>query len=156
MDSTTTSTTACRSSVMPAIGALPGAASACRAFVRATLMVWGLNGDLADDVELVSNELVINSIAASTGADGRPAYRDGQMPLVGIGLRRNDASRTLRVEVWDTAEGKPELRRADDLAESGRGLAIVRELSRDWGWYPDGRSGKFTWAEFSLPGCRDA
>jgi hypothetical protein len=39
----------------------------------------------------------------------------------------------LRIEVRDPADGLPEQREADELAEDGRGLAIVAALSARWG-----------------------
>lgn len=58
----------------------------------------------------------------------------------------------LTIEVWDQAPGMPVLRNAGPLAESGRGLAIVDDLtSGAWGYRPAvGQRGKCVWAELPL------
>jgi anti-sigma regulatory factor (Ser/Thr protein kinase) len=51
------------------------------------------------------------------------------------------------VEVADrSGPGVPELRRADDEAEGGRGLQLVEWLSARWGWHRD-RGQTVTWFE---------
>ncbi|MBA3266685.1 MAG: ATP-binding protein [Acidimicrobiia bacterium] len=55
---------------------------------------------------------------------------------------------TLRVEVRDTAEGRPAVVDAGPDAERGRGLAMVDALAEAWGVEPDGH-GKVVWFEIS-------
>ena len=51
------------------------------------------------------------------------------------------------VEVADrNGAGVPDLRRADDEADGGRGLQIVERLSARWGWHRD-RGQTVTWFE---------
>ncbi|MEU4540488.1 ATP-binding protein [Streptosporangium sp. NPDC023825] len=38
------------------------------------------------------------------------------------------------MDVHDACIAVPRLRRTGDLEISGRGLAIVQDLSRNWGW----------------------
>lgn len=117
------------------VGALPTAARLARAFTLAIVANWGLSS-LADDCELVIGELVANVVQAATSADGRPWYDErGRLPLLWVRLM-SDGVR-LRLEVWDNLPvdlGAPQPRRPTRNEESGRGLGIVRELSRDWGW----------------------
>ena len=134
------------SSVMPPLGALPTAAAAARAHVRAVLETWGVEVGLAYDVQTVVSELVANAVNASTGPDERPLYADGRMLVVWLRLLADGA--TLRAEVWDEAPGVPVRRVAGESATSGRGLdQVVAGLSAKWGWFP-AQSGKCVWAEF--------
>ncbi|HEY2265362.1 MAG TPA: ATP-binding protein [Streptosporangiaceae bacterium] len=96
------------------------------------------------------SELAANGVNASTGADGRPAYLDGRMPVIRVGLFASEA--ILVAEVWDQARGVPVRKSAGEADESGRGLDMVHELTNArWGWYhaPSG-PGKCVWAEFSI------
>jgi anti-sigma regulatory factor (Ser/Thr protein kinase) len=136
------------SSVMPPLAALPPAASAARAHVRATLAMWKIS-HLTDVAEAVVSELVANAVNASTDEHGEPVYREGQILLLLIRLRVDGAN--LLAEVWDQAEGVPVLKTTDLSAESGRGLAMVGAFSDSWGWYPTERQpGKCVWARISL------
>jgi len=136
------------SSVMPPLAALRTAASTARAHVRSTLAVWEIS-DIADMAEAIVSELVANAVNASADEHGRPLYREGQILLLWVRLRAD--GRELLAEVWDQASGAPVLKSADSNAESGRGLAMVRELSDTWGWYPTERQpGKCVWATISI------
>lgn len=58
----------------------------------------------------------------------------------------SDKERVL-IEVWDGDDRMPEAGDSDPLAESGRGLLLVENLSQEWGTYrPEGASGKVVWA----------
>jgi two-component sensor histidine kinase len=104
---------------------------------------------LAGVTEEVVSELVANAVNASTDEHGQPRYRDGQILLLWIRLRADAAN--LLAEVWDQAEGAPVLQAADLSAESGRGLAMVGELSDTWGWYPtEPQPGKCVWARIAI------
>jgi len=134
--------------VMPPLAALRTAASTARAHVRSTLAVWEIS-DIADVAETIVSELVANAVNASADEHGQPLYRDGQILLLRVQLRTD--SRDLLAEVWDQAPGAPVLKTASPTAESGRGLAMVSELSDTWGWYPTERQpGKCVWAKISI------
>jgi hypothetical protein len=135
------------------VGALPTAARLARAFTRTVAADWGLSC-LADDCELVIGEMVANVVQAATAADGMPWYDErGRLPLLWVRLL-SDGLR-LRVEVWDNlpvALGVPEQRRPTKNEESGRGLGIVGELSRDWGWdHVPSQGAKRVWALIEHP-----
>jgi anti-sigma regulatory factor (Ser/Thr protein kinase) len=133
---------------MPPLAALRPAASAARAHVRATLAMWGIS-HLAEDAEAIVSELVANAVNASTDEYGQPVYREGQILLLWVRLRADGMN--LLAEVCDQASGAPVVKTAGDDAESGRGLAMVGELSDMWGWYPTERQpGKCVWARISI------
>jgi anti-sigma regulatory factor (Ser/Thr protein kinase) len=136
------------SSPMPPLAALRTAASTVRAHVRSTLAVWEIS-HLTDVTEAIISELVANAVNASADQHGRPLYRDGQILLLWVRLRA-DATGVL-AEVWDQAPGTPALKTTDLTAESGRGLAMVEELSDTWGWYPtEHQPGKCVWAKIGI------
>jgi hypothetical protein len=125
------------------LGALPTAPRLARRFTTMILAGWGLaatpgNPDLAGTAELVVSELASNVIRAATGADGNPRYDgDGRLPLLWLRLLAGRAR--VQVEVWDDAPpelGVPQPRRAAADDETGRGLALIRELSLSCGWSP--------------------
>jgi len=138
------------SSLLPALGALRTAPATARGHVRGTLAAWRLN-DLSYVVELVVSELAANGVNASAGPDGRPAYLDGRLPVIRVGLFTDGA--VLVAEVWDQAGGVPVRKSADDADESGRGLDMVHELTgARWGWHHATTGpGKCVWAEFPIP-----
>ncbi|WP_052390968.1 ATP-binding protein [Streptomyces sp. NRRL B-24484] len=53
----------------------------------------------------------------------------------------------LHVTVTDNSPRRPE-QAFVDLAESGRGLALVEDLAKAWGWYPEG-AGKVVWFDIA-------
>jgi anti-sigma regulatory factor (Ser/Thr protein kinase) len=132
------------SSATPPFAALPTAAGMARGHVRAVLAGWGLSG-FADAIELVASELVANAVTASARM---PAT---VRPLL-IRLCLFTDGNVLTVEVWDQAPGVPVLSPPDGLAESGRGLAIIDDLTGGrWGSQPAiGQPGKCVWAGVPL------
>jgi anti-sigma regulatory factor (Ser/Thr protein kinase) len=112
------------------IATSPGTA---RASARAQLCAWG-RGDLAEAAEAVVSELATNAVQASERA---------ATPIV---LRLVLTTRSVFVEVFDSAPGCPAPRPQGPAAESGRGLQIVAALAADFGWNPT-PTGKVVWAE---------
>ena len=116
-----------------------------REHVTSRLKEWGLS-DHTDLSLLFVSELVTNSGAAVRRCPwqvGLPPVRVWVLGRAGL----------VKVLVWDGVTGPPVPREAGPEDESGRGLFLVRELSRDFGWYhppesyaPDYRGGKVTWA----------
>ncbi|WP_052434492.1 ATP-binding protein [Streptacidiphilus melanogenes] len=92
--------------------------------------------DALSDAEVVLTELVANSVTAS--------HIDA---IVSVVARQLVGS--LLIEVTDSCERPPRRRDASALDEEGRGLHLVAQLSRSWGWYPEPQ-GKTVWA--LLPG----
>jgi len=102
---------------------------------------------LADLAGLVVSELVTNAVRAST-VRGGPLYIDGRVAVVRLVLL-SDRSR-LVAEVYDQVPGFPVIREPRPDAEGGRGLLVVAQSARQWGWNPlIGQHGKVVWAELS-------
>lgn len=91
-----------------------------------------------DDVLLVVSELAANAVlhALTRGETGE------------VRLIQTDAFVEVRVRSPLRTGTMPRVRRAEDLAESGRGLLLVEALADDWGTRADG--GWVTvWARFT-------
>ncbi|WP_406175037.1 SpoIIE family protein phosphatase [Streptomyces sp. NBC_00996] len=110
----------------------PKAAGQARGYVRAQLSRWDLE-ELQMTTELLVSELVGNVVRHAGG----PAT---------LRLLR---SRTLICEVSDGSPTMPQIRRAADTDEGGRGLQLIAALAERWGarYTP---AGKCIWAEQSL------
>jgi anti-sigma regulatory factor (Ser/Thr protein kinase) len=104
------------------LGAYDKAPGSARGHARNILAEWRLAA-FAEKVTLIASELVTNSIAAT----GKVAWPAG-LPPVRLWLLAGPDG--VLVAVWDAvAEMPPPPRRAEELAEAGRGLWIVREIS---------------------------
>ncbi|MEV6861567.1 ATP-binding protein [Streptosporangium subroseum] len=90
------------------------------------------------DIELAASEMVTNSVVHSLSSNGA---------LVTVVLI--DLGDAVRIEVIDAGSPPwPHVLR-DELAESGRGLFLVNELSRGrWSHYAD-EAGRTVWAEIA-------
>ena len=110
----------------------PPSVARARNFVADLLIHHGLP-HLVDDVRLVVSELATNAIMhAQTGFS--------------VTLRGFDGF--VVVEVHDGSQAGPFLRASPSLDTSGRGIAIVKALSRDWGVNEYEGGSKAVWAEF--------
>ena len=87
------------------------------------------------------SELAANAIEHT--ASGR-----GGMFTVEVGRRRDGMAFVAVVD--DGAPTAPAVTDVDDLAEGGRGLALVAACSSRWGFHDDAR-GRTVWAEVSWP-----
>ncbi|MGW0706689.1 ATP-binding protein [Streptomyces sp. NPDC002643] len=117
----------------------PRAPGVARATLRAVLGPHDL-AELTPTAELLTSELLTNAVRAET------AYGDGR----DVAVRFELSGAELRVEVSDSAGGKPELRCAEDGDECGRGLVLVDALADDWGVAPRHGAGKVVWALLAL------
>jgi Stage II sporulation protein E (SpoIIE)/Histidine kinase-like ATPase domain len=95
---------------------------------------WGLD-DLIPTTELLVSELVTNAVKYSRG--------DVTLRLVN--------EKALVCEVLDSSAALPRLRQANGDDENGRGLQVVRQLSKRWGARRT-TAGKVVWCEQPLPG----
>ncbi|MEZ5321912.1 MAG: ATP-binding protein [Microthrixaceae bacterium] len=102
-----------------------------RRFVASTARSWGL-GDVGAVAELLVSEVVTNAV--EHGASG------GVVEVVALPAG-------LRVAVSDNSDGEPVVCSPDMGEPTGRGLAIVENLSRRWGVVPTAPRGKIVWFE---------
>jgi anti-sigma regulatory factor (Ser/Thr protein kinase) len=114
--------------------ARPISASRSRDFVRRHLVEHALT-HLSNDVELVVSELSTNALmhAGTSFTVSLQAFEQ-----------------TLLLKVEDGSSVEPSVHAVRVLGTSGRGMAIVSSLSRDWGVDVRADGGKSVWAEFSL------
>jgi signal transduction histidine kinase len=117
-----------RSIALPTVVFSPMAA---RAFSRETLERWQL-ADLSDDVLLVVDELVTNAVLHAHGP---------------ITLLLDLQGQEVRVEVTDDSPRLPSANPPSESGTSGRGLAIVAAIAREWGSRPLATGGKSVWAQ---------
>jgi anti-sigma regulatory factor (Ser/Thr protein kinase) len=105
-----------------------------RAALAEPMKRWGLE-DMLPTTELLVSELVTNAVRYSEG--------DVTLRLVN--------EKALVAEVLDNSAALPRLRQADSDDENGRGLQVVRQLSKRWGARRT-PAGKVVWCEQPLPG----
>jgi hypothetical protein len=99
---------------LPRGAAAPGAG---RALVRQRLTGWGLDG-LVDPVLLLVSEAVTNAVLHTSGP-------------VSLGVDRHGSG--VRVRVVDSSAVLPARRRPSTTATTGRGVALLDDLSDEWG-----------------------
>lgn len=105
--------------------------TAARRFAEDTLAAWGLNGERYETARLLVSELVANAtIHAATAVD----------------LVLDLSDDRLRVDVGDTAGGRPALRSPGPDDPTGRGLLIVDAMADRWG-VDEVPPGKTVWFE---------
>lgn len=75
-----------------------------------------------------------------------PVYIGGRVAVVRLVLLSD--RRSVVAEVYDQVSGQPVIRESGAESESGRGLLVVAQLSRQSGWNPlAGQHGKVVWAQ---------
>ncbi|WP_316526164.1 ATP-binding protein [Kitasatospora brasiliensis] len=115
-----------RQDIEPATIRLPYQAEsvgAARRFVVAKLREWGLDG-LVDDAALIVSELATNAV------------KTGCLTRMVVAVRR-PSDRTIRILVGDGSRVIPVLVKAAPGAVSGRGLAMIHQLTNGrWGVTP--------------------
>lgn len=132
-----------------ATGTAPGCA---RMFVRCTLRSW-LLASLLEDAELIVSELVTNAVRVTGMTDPNATYADlANLAIIAVQVRVSGES--LFIEVWDADTDQPHESPAGEqsgaeggLAEGGRGLLIVRHLSKRCGVMTLASGGKVVWSE---------
>jgi serine phosphatase RsbU (regulator of sigma subunit)/anti-sigma regulatory factor (Ser/Thr protein kinase) len=112
----------------------PRALSGVREMVRAAAESWQA-AERADDVVLVTDELVANALLHTDGG-----------ALVEVRML-GGAERRVRIEVTDRSSSQPRRREPSDSSVSGRGLLLVERLADYWGVESRG-AGKCVWSEF--------
>ncbi len=105
-----------------------------RSVIAEPMRRWGLE-ELIPTTELLVSELVTNAVR----------YSRGEVTL------RLVNEKALVCEVLDNSAALPRLRQAGSEDENGRGLQVVRRLSKRWGARRT-PTGKVVWCEQPLPG----
>lgn len=121
--------------------AVPASAGEARRTVRELLGEWEVPAETAEDVLLITSELVTNALT----------HTDSEW----IVCRLQFTGRRLRIEVEDQSGGptQPARRRPGPDDQNGRGLMLVGMLSSDWGVRDTPqRSGRVVWAELPSEG----
>jgi hypothetical protein len=114
-------------------------AHAAREFTRTTLRNWTMD-EVVEDAVLTVSELAGNALR-----HGQPSSELASPPSVWLSAW--EEWRCLVCAVTDSSDVIPYLKQPDLLAESGRGLHLVAELSNAWGWTPRTGGGKVVWAQ---------
>ena len=118
------------------LAAVPRSAAHARHALADLLLDRGVDGEEKDLAVLVASELVTNAIC------------HGRDP---IALRADVTEHMVRVEVSDRgAQLGGNADYPDPWSTTGRGLAIVEAVSRDWGVEWHGDAGKTVWVELEV------
>ena len=131
-----------------ALSARPEEARTARRFVREMLTCWGLEA-LADDAEMIVDELVVNAVLHGTRAGLTRANPGTGLTVLRLCMLRRAGE--VMLAVVDPGNETPMPREPDWGGESGRGLQIVGALSHVWGWSPIAGHGKAVWAVLRDP-----
>ena len=118
-----------------ALGPVPTAARASRAFVREVCGRWGLQ-ELAGSAALLASELVTIAVVHARTA---------------LELRVELFGHWLQVTVHDHDPNLLRLLAANYEADRGLGLLIVDRVATAWGVRQDGTGGKTVWCTLELP-----
>ncbi|MFI6521813.1 ATP-binding protein [Spirillospora sp. NPDC050679] len=116
------------------VEARPESVKQARDFTTAALARAGLDPTSVYFAATIATELVTN------------AYKHGSRPGDPITVRAYLADAGPVLEVWDTSDAPPVAQPFDLERLSGRGLLLVSEMVRDWGFTPLAPSGKAVWA----------
>ena len=114
----------------------PDCGQRARRIVERTCHEWGVP-EICTDAMLVASELTENVI--------KHARTPGSLRLE---LRRG----IFTIAVSDEDPRPPRLRGPHERRVGGRGLVLVDELSRAWGYTPKAQHGKVVWAVLVVPG----
>jgi anti-sigma regulatory factor (Ser/Thr protein kinase) len=91
-----------------------------------------VEAETADNARVVLSEMVTNALTHSL-----------EVFRLALGLRGDH----ILMEVWDGADGVPQVGLPDNLAVNGRGMFLVDALSKEWGVRPDPEGCKTVWAK---------
>lgn len=125
-------------------GGRPGSVHDLDSAKRARVALQDVLASDAVHPEVIANALLVLSEIVSNAI--RHAGTD-------FTVRAEVKGNTLRVEVLDYDTRPPALQILDGDSTSGRGLHIVAQIAKGWGWSAaerDTASGKLVWAELPL------
>jgi hypothetical protein len=122
-------------------GTNAGSVHAARDFTLATLHRWDA-AERGEDIAIVVTELLTNALRHGLRRPGdRPPGRPIRLGLLQPGS-------CVLCAVADPSRAVPVPQGPGSLAETGRGLQIIRALSDMWGYTILGDAGKVVWAAF--------
>jgi anti-sigma regulatory factor (Ser/Thr protein kinase) len=118
-----------------ALVALPTSPFWARRYTRVFLdSCRGMSEDTAETAELLVSELVTNAVRFADNPARALRYSErANAGLISLSIRH--FREALLIEVYDTGSNPPVRSRADEDAESGRGLMIVEALSKEWSYF---------------------
>ncbi len=131
-----------------ALSARPEEARTARRFARELLTCWGLDA-LADDAEMIVDELVVNAVLHGTRTGLTRGNPGSGLTVLRLCMLRRAGE--VMIAVVDPGNEAPAPRQPDWGGENGRGLQIVGALSHVWGWSPIAGHGKAVWAVLRDP-----
>jgi hypothetical protein len=125
------------------LGAYETAPRTARGHIARVLDEWSLP-EFSDVTTLIASELITNCVLETA------KYAWAVVPPVRLWLRGGPPG--IAILVWDAVVAAPVPRTAGEDDESGRGLAIVADLSAACGFYHAAEpAGKVTWAAITTP-----
>ena len=124
------------------LGPDAGSVHAARDFTLATLRRWDA-AERGEDIAIVVTELLTNALRHALPWPGDPSPRRP----IRLGLLQPGSC--VLCAVADPSRAVPVPQGRGSLAETGRGLQIVRALSDRWGWTVLGDADKVVWAAFT-------
>lgn len=124
------------------LGADAGSVHAARDFTIATLARWDI-AERSQDIAIVVSEMLTNALRhALPGSDAFRPRRPIRLGLLQPGS-------LVMCAVADPSRAAPVPQMRGSLAETGRGLHIIRALSDQWGYTAPSDTGKVVWAVFA-------
>lgn len=110
----------------------------------------GIKEETVETAELLVSELVTNAVRFA-GGPAHPSRYPGPAGASVIALSLRHFPGCLLIEVHDVGSEPPVLSRADDGAESGRGLVLVDALSSAWSYFFPPGGGKVVYCILEIP-----
>jgi len=93
-----------------------------------------MSEDTAETAELLGSELVTNAVRFAGHPTRTLRYSErANASLISLSIRHFREG--LLIEVYDTDSNPPIGFRAEEYAESGRGLMLVEALSKEWSYF---------------------
>jgi anti-sigma regulatory factor (Ser/Thr protein kinase) len=129
-----------------ALVALPTSPFWARRYTRSFLnSCKGMTEETVETAELLVSELVTNAVRFSGDPTRTLRYSErANASLVSLSIRHFREG--LLIEVYDTDSNPPIPLRAEEYAESGRGLVLVEALSKEWSYFFPSDGGKVVYS----------
>jgi hypothetical protein len=110
----------------------------------------GMSVQTAETAELLVSELVTNAVCFVGNPMRTLRYSErANASLISLSVRHFREG--LLIEVYDMDSNPPVRYRADEYAESGRGLMLVEALSKEWSYFFPPGGGKVVYCFLEIP-----